>query len=386
MGQGAIKAWYLVHKWTSLICTLFLLMLCITGLPLIFHDELDDALGQRPTLDTVEPGSVAPSLDAIVSKVLASRPGEVAQYAFFDEDLPIITIGTAPTVTAPPPEVHDQPVDMRTGRFLPPPVEEGFVHVMEEAHTELFAGLPGTLFLGAMGVLFLVAIVSGVVLYAPFMRKLNFGTIRADRSRRLRWLDLHNFLGIAIVAWLVVVGFTGVFNTLDQPLAQQWKSGQLAEMMAPYRDAPPLRRLGSLDAAVAAAEAASPGMIPQTIAWPGSFFGTPHHYNVFLKGDTPVTSRLLKPSLVDAETGKLADTRDMPLHIRALFLSRPLHFGDYGGIALKIVWALLDIVAIVVLGSGVYLWIGRKAGPIERRVEEITSGGGSLQQAERNGS
>jgi len=38
----SLRRWGLVHKWTSLICTLFLLMLCITGLPLIFRDEIDD--------------------------------------------------------------------------------------------------------------------------------------------------------------------------------------------------------------------------------------------------------------------------------------------------------------------------------------------------------
>lgn len=46
----------------------------------------------------------------------------------------------------------------------------------------------------------------------------------------------------------------------------------------------------------------------------------------------------------------------MPWYITALLLSQPLHFGDYGGMPLKIIWALLDLVTIVVLVSGVYLW------------------------------
>lgn len=37
-----VKRWFLVHKWTSLICTLFLLMLCLTGLPLVFYEEIED--------------------------------------------------------------------------------------------------------------------------------------------------------------------------------------------------------------------------------------------------------------------------------------------------------------------------------------------------------
>jgi uncharacterized iron-regulated membrane protein len=52
----------------------------------------------------------------------------------------------------------------------------------------------------------------------------------------------------------------------------------------------------------------------------------------------------------------------MPWYITALFVSQPLHFGDYGGMPMKIVWALLDILTIVVLGSGLYLWIVRRKG------------------------
>ena len=47
MSRGAIRFWYLVHKWSSLIPAAFLLMLCLTGLPLIFHDEIDAAMGAR---------------------------------------------------------------------------------------------------------------------------------------------------------------------------------------------------------------------------------------------------------------------------------------------------------------------------------------------------
>ena len=49
----------------------------------------------------------------------------------------------------------------------------------------------------------------------------------------------------------------------------------------------------------------------------------------------------------------------MSWYLRALELSRPLHFGDYGGMPLKIIWVLLDLVAIAVLGSGLYLWLSR---------------------------
>ena len=81
-----------------------------------------------------------------------------------------------------------------------------FMGIMLSLHVDLFASLPGELFLGFMGLLFCVAIVSGVVLYGPFMKKLEFGTVRASRSTRLKWLDLHNLLGIVTLVWAFVVG------------------------------------------------------------------------------------------------------------------------------------------------------------------------------------
>ena len=75
-----------------------------------------------------------------------------------------------------------------------------------------------TLFLGFMGLLLVVAIVSGIVLYGPFTRRLAFGVVRTDGSRRRTWLDLHNLLGIVTLVWLVVVGATGVINTLAIPM------------------------------------------------------------------------------------------------------------------------------------------------------------------------
>ncbi|MFG9943473.1 hypothetical protein ACG3RN_22945 [Pseudomonas aeruginosa] len=34
---------------------------------------------------------------------------------------------------------------------------------------------------------------------------------------------------------------------------------------------------------------------------------------------------------------------------------------------LKIVWALLDLVSIVILASGLYLWLGRRKTPLEQK-------------------
>jgi len=96
------------------------------------------------------------------------------------------------------------------------------------------------------------------------------------------------------------------------------------------------------------------------MAYPGNGFATPHHFIAFMQGDTAVTSKLLDIVMVDAVTHKVVATGSMPWTVSALMLSQPLHFGDYGGLALKLLWLLLDVLSIVVLWSGLVLWWKRR--------------------------
>lgn len=376
MTARALRNWYLVHKWTSLISTIFLLMLCLTGLPLIFHEEIEHYFEPHPELGELSADAPRIDYDQVIAGALAARPGEVVRFVGFDPEEPLGAVFTAPTLVPPPLDAHAQPFDTRTGKLFPPePPDDGFMNLMLRLHTDLFLGLPGYLFLGFMGLLLVASLVSGVVVYTPFMRKLDFATVRTARSSRLKWLDLHNVLGIVTLAWVLVVGTTGVINTLALPILGLWQNGQLAEMTAPYKDLPPLTELGSLHKALETAQAAAPDMKPSFVAYPGTDFSSQHHYAVFMRGNTPLTARLLKPALVDATTGELTDMREMPMYVQTLLISQPLHFGDYGGLPLKIIWALLDIIAIIVLGSGLYLWFGRRKAPLEKRLAELDAGG-----------
>lgn len=373
MSRGTIRAWVWVHKWSSLLCTAFLLMLCLTGLPLIFHDEIDRLTGDQPAFGMPGVGSSGTAegllpLDEMLSRALANRPGEVPLYMAFDNDQPSMTITTGPRPDSPGSQMTIQSFDRSTGELIGAISEDSasgvdaVMHFLLELHTDMFLGLPGMLFLGAMGMAFVIALISGVVLYAPFMRKLEFGTLRTAKAKRTKWLDYHNLLGIVGLAWMLVVGVTGVINALAVPIEAAWKANELAAMTREYAGREPLdpARYGSLDTAMAAARAQLPGNNPQFIAFPGGTFSSNYHYAVFFQGDTPLTERLLTPALVDAETSAFTAARAMPWYYQALSLSRPLHFGDYGGLPLKLLWAALTLFTVHVLGTGLYLWLGKR--------------------------
>lgn len=367
--KPALRRWLFVHKWSSLICTLFLLLICITGLPLVLREEINGLLDDALPYAQVPKGTPNVDLDRVVEAARKLYPGETIVSVFVDDDEPKIMVYMASSweaFSANRKALHSIRFDAHTGDVLKqtkPFGEDGltFLQLMLTLHRDLFMGLPGELFLGAMALLFCAAIVSGIAVYGPFMRKLDFGTVRAARSRRLKWLDLHNLLGVVTLGWALVVGATGVINELSTPLFALWQQTDVRAMLAPMRGkpVPQVSEIASTQAAYDTVKAAFPDMITTSIAFPGSPFGSPFHYVVWTKGKEPLTSRLFSPVLVDGRSGALVSAVTMPWYLRALELSRPLHFGDYGGMPLKIIWVLLDLVTIVVLGSGLYLWLVR---------------------------
>lgn len=378
--QRALRRWAFIHRWTSLVCTVFLLILCITGLPLVFHEELEELLSDDPPYADLPSGTPMANLDRMVEEARARHPDHVMWYVFVDDDEPQVLVGMLPFAGAEPKLGRALKFDSRTGElikeiepFAQRPLT--FLALMLRLHEDLFAGLPGELFLAGMGVLFVAAVVSGVFLYAPFAGKQRFGEIRQGRSPRLKWLDMHNVLGVVILAWMLVVGATGVLNELAQPLFRIWQGTDMQAVLQPYRGqaAPQAATLASVQSSYDAVRRKLPDNLITSIVFPNDRIGSPYHYLVWTKGASPLTSRLFNPVLVDARTAEPTKTLEMPWYLRALELSRPLHFGDYGGMPLKIVWALLDIVTIVVLVSGIYLWFPRRRATVESQLSELES-------------
>lgn len=367
MPPNKLRLWGWIHKWSSLVCTLFMLLLCLTGLPLIYHHEIGHLLGtdvEAPAMPAGQENAPRGNIDAVLASAKELYPNKIAMYMSQEIDEPAIwnvTLGDHPT------DEHYKPiaVDARTTKVITEPAFEGgaFMSTMFRLHVDLFAGLYGKLFLGFMGLLLIVAVVSGVVLYAPFMRKLDFGAVRHERSRVIKWLDLHNLLGIVTLVWVLVVGATGMVNTWADLLLKYWQDTEIAEMLKPYQlqqgGQPKLEKMASIHEAILRAESAEPGMKVAFVAFPGTPFTSPYHYGVYMRGDEAFSSRLYKPVLIDAATGEITDRRELPWYLTALLLSQPLHFGDYGGQGMKLLWALLDIATIIILGSGLYLWLRR---------------------------
>lgn len=179
-----LRRWYWVHEWSSLISTLFILVACVTGLPLVFHDELEELFSSS---NEPEPnGESVLDFDALIAAAEAAEPGSVTQFVSREPTDPGITVfGVGEAIDAPLEDGTILRISNADGRVLDAGGGyDGVLGAIAQLHIELFAGQLGTLFLGLMTLFLLVALVSGVVLYSPYMGNRGFAAVRKGSSRR----------------------------------------------------------------------------------------------------------------------------------------------------------------------------------------------------------
>jgi len=354
----ALRRWTSLHRWSSLFCTLNLTLLAITGLILIFRHEIDDALGTVPEVKSAS-GQILP-LGQLVDVAQKTKPGWSPMTYVEDDDHPGRVF-----IFMVPPGVKDfaqaKPVIFNgyTGELFEFDFDKTFTGVVFNLHANLFAGAVGELYLALVGLAFFVALISGAVVYAPFVRGLLFGALRRERDARVFQLDLHNLVGVVTLAWCSVVALTGVVLELSRPILAYYQTSDLAAMTAPFRGRPAPQNIVPLEKAAAAAESAWPGHRIGFALFPGTPLTGEHHYTFFMATGSGISKRVLKLAMIDASDASVTTASESPWYIKALFVSGPLHYGDYAGLPLKIIWALFTLLTLFLCVSGIYLWIAR---------------------------
>lgn len=374
LNSARVRMWYRLHRWASLICTLFILISCVTGLPLIFHDEVEHLTRPVHTETRTVEDSASASLQELVDRTERMHPGMYPLFVTLDSEEPRINVTLSRNGSSNLAQRVVETYNAHTGARLEASIPgQDFMDKLLALHQDLFVGAPGELLMGAMAMLLLLSLISGIVIYGPFMRRLEFGTVRWTTAKKLPWFDLHNLLGVVALCWMLVVAGSGVLNAVSTPLFALWKADSMSRTLAPYRGDPAVTQPISVDVVAAAAQKALPGRRVTGIVYPHPDYSSPWHFLVYMVGTTPVTSRIFTPVLVDAKTGIVTSSQQFPWYIHAMEVSRPLHFGDYGGLPLKVLWAVLDIVMIGVLTSGLILWWRKSRMSGQSQISELAT-------------
>lgn len=352
-----------LHRWSSLIATPFFFVLCVTGTILIFHHEIEELLGTLPevTIPTdAKPAAIAPMVAIAQEKYPESKP----MYVFWDPDAPErVAIGMGPAGAMKFDEVHPAFFNAYTGEFLKSvDFSRTLTGFMLTLHANWFLDLPGQLFGGVIALLVLLSLLSGLVVYAPYVKRIVFGAVRGRPGSRLKQLDLHNLIGVVVLGWAFVVSLTGVFLALASIAIQVWANTELKEMAAKTTPATQAAASGpaSVDTVIAAARAALPHRELRFMTFPGTELSGDRHYNALLYGTSGYDDKLFEIVMIEAATGTITDIRPAPWYLKVIMLSEPLHFGDYGGLPLQLLWFACTWLTMFIVGNGAWLWWTRR--------------------------
>lgn len=354
-----------LHRWTSLVATVPFLILCLTGTVLIFHEEIDAAMGVVPTAQGMEDAPHRPLAES-VDNILKAFPDErVLSIGQEPEEHP----GVLLVVTGPKEDHGFQNFKLRfTHLATAQPTEHGveedetLTGFLLKLHAEWFLGPPGELIGALIALLVLLSLLSGLVVYAPYVKRIAFGILRRGRGPRLLQLDLHNFIGALVLGWAFAVTITGFLLGFGTIATGIWQKTELAALQQRYSGEPvdARRPPADVDQVYAAAlRAAPPGWHIISVVYPDTEFSTNRHFTV-LVGGQGLDERLFRVALVDAENAQVRTVVQLPWYLKAIVLSQPLHFGDYGGLALKLLWTACTWLTLFITANGAWLWWDRR--------------------------
>ncbi|MEM1127156.1 MAG: PepSY-associated TM helix domain-containing protein [Bacteroidota bacterium] len=355
-----VRRLYVWHKWLGLLTGLVILYLTLTGTALVFKEEIDRALNADLLVSTPGPRSI--SADEALATVQATYPD-----LLIDDLAPPSGPTSVYVVQVAGHAAFDQVmVDPYTGQIRGTrPYDDSFAHIARQLHIK-FYGLqwPGRVLVGLFGLALLASTVLGLLIYGRFMRGLVWWKPRGGPRLQVQASDWHKLIGVLTLAFNLVIAVTGAVLGLEELGNVEPAIEQAVQPTPPPAilalAPPPGAPLLSLDDAVARVRTVMPDFVPTKME-PAAHTVRHHYLQGNLRGDIAMEGA--SHAVVDAVTGQLLhvhNAREAALVTRAYNWMDPLHFGTFGGIAMRIAYVLFGLMAAVLPITGFALYIAKR--------------------------
>ena len=380
--QRTLNRLFVLHSWAGIVTGLLMFIVCFSGAVVVFKNEID--LWANPSLAQLPRADKPASLDAVLLQLQARYPGATVDTIALPD---AVNPGYFASVRE-----RGAAAGTRTKIALRPdtgavvgPVDSQLGQYLRMLHVFLFFG-PRWI-VGFLGVAMLVLIATGIVIHRKILAELF--TQRWGRSFRVVMSDLHKSAGIWGLGFHILIAATGAWMGLAPLFEQGYKyvTSAASPIAASATAAKPARKAGSeatapvamqsLDALYASAQQAVPGLTARYVSL--RRWGT-DAAEVGFTGN--LSDHLASTARVEihAATGvlkKVHDPRTAGFWSQVNGLMEPLHFGDFGGLALKWLYFLLGMTPAFLSISGTLIWFdARQQRRREGEAAQASSGGG----------
>ena len=352
------KALFQVHLWLGVCIGLYVIAICVTGSILVFEQNL---LNDRPAL-AGSPGHATPDWEQVVRIAEAAHPGStLSGIDMRSSNRRIVPVGLESD--------HRSLivyVDSYTNRIVRQEDLERRHWLVEFAlglHTQLALGAVGAIADGIGGAFLFLTAVIGMVLWWPGLRVWK-------RALKINWharwqaitFDLHRMLGFWCFALVAMWGLTGAYFIF--PHAVQ-SAISLFSSTTGLQERPSKWRPGETILPVSDFIHRAQRLYPDDhLAYAYLHVSRPHgEVQIYMSPDPSVPMELLEDEVVfDPASGAIlmnTSSARWTAGERLALGAYSAHFGDFGGLPLRILWAILGGVPAVLVITAYAMWWNR---------------------------
>ncbi|HEY9185796.1 MAG TPA: PepSY-associated TM helix domain-containing protein [Salegentibacter sp.] len=333
------------HSWFGLIAGLFLLLMGLSGSILVFHEQLDswffrDQLQQK--------FSGTQQLDLAVENVQKVYPGWDTRLKQFDAGEVLVF------------DLRNQKkrryvfVDPDTGKIQKEiNANTHFTSWLLKLHYSLHAGAIGRILVLLFGIIFFLSLFSGIILYQKSILKTLSFRVRLNRNNsRNFYSSLHRYVGVWSLFLNLVLVSTGIV------LAYTVAKAGLNPLPAPSGPEVEISLARSLEEL----KEDFPDFTPTYIRLPlnkdaditvfGKFSGDAFFYSEFYN--------YIKLDYRNAKISSVKKVADASFSNKLASTVMPLHYAEFGGLAMKILYCLIGLSGPFLSVSGFIIWQKRK--------------------------
>ena len=320
---------YKLHRIFGLIGGLFILMLTLTGCVLLFDNAIDGWL--NPDTVVVQPGGQRQPCDRVLGTLRQHYPaGQIRNLVLYpnqpDRALRADVRNGQQRLWA--------YVNPYTGAFLGErDAENAFVRNVHGLHEHLLAPPVGDWILFVVGLCLVGSVLSGTWYYRRSLVSVFRLGVRWNKPKRFVYGDLHKYLGVVSLGFLLVIGATGTFFHWEQ-IERSLAGGPRRPRTEPAN----VPTVTAVDALLTRSRANVSGFVAEVVQFPDEP-GKP----LVVRGNgadaNPLLGKFTSAVEFNAQSGavtKVVRASDADAEYKFEHVFEELHFGRFGGVATKL--------------------------------------------------
>ncbi len=334
---------YLIHKYTGLCAGIFIFILVVSGSILVFHDDLDQwQLKRYSQVENTRPVSVDMGYRTVSAQYVdwdvrlirfSERRDEALVFQLRKPEERLLAV------------VH--PSNGALIKVIPQ--SQTLVYWVLKLHYTLLAGLVGEMLVLLSGLLFIISLLTGLIVYRKVLLKTLLFRVRFSfKTSNAFYSSLHRYVGVWSLLLNLLMGLSGVV------ISYEIVSAGLKKQEIPQIALPEINI--SIDGVLKDIQLNVPDFKAEYIRFPLNS-SQPMNIAGSYTRNSPFFSKYYNVIKVDINSG---DYTDVSSTNNLSSLVRGIHFVEYGNGLIRVIFVLVGLSAGILTLSAYLIWVRRR--------------------------